>query len=156
MVATLKIIVASSFLFFTLAVHGVVETYQFTDSNLEARYRALSIELRCPKCQNQSIAESNAPISQDLRRILFEQLEAGSSDEEILNYMADRYGEFVRYRPALSGDTVLLWYAPIIFLLLGVGILWVFVKNAINGEGKPYNDRKLSDFDDLDLDNSDP
>ena len=101
---------------------GVIETYQFSDPALERRYQALSEELRCPKCQNQNIADSNAPISQDLRRLLYEQLEAGASDDEIRQYMVDRYGEFVRYRPRFSGATAMLWLAPVLLLLAGLAI----------------------------------
>ena len=110
---------------------AVVETYQFSDPALELRYRKLSAELRCPKCQNQNIAESNAPISKDLRRILYEQLEAGSSDREILDYMSLRYGDFVRYRPVFSRETALLWMAPIAFLFFGLGFLWFVVKRGV-------------------------
>lgn len=101
-----------------MPVAAVIETYEFSDSALEKRYHELSQELRCPKCQNQNIADSNAPIAQDLRRLLFEQLEAGASDEEILAYMVARYGEFVRYRPGFDRATAVLWLAPAILLLL--------------------------------------
>ena len=114
---------------------AVVETYQFSDPALEIRYRQLSAELRCPKCQNQNIAESNAPISKDLRRILYEQLEAGSSDQEILDYMSLRYGEFVRYRPVFSTETAALWIAPIGFLLFGLRFLWFVVKRGVSNAG---------------------
>lgn len=100
---------------------AVIETYEFSSPELEARYRALSQELRCPKCQNQNIADSNAPISQDLRALLYAQLEAGASDEEILEDMVARYGEFVRYSPAASGAALWLWLAPA--LMLGAGFL---------------------------------
>jgi cytochrome c-type biogenesis protein CcmH len=93
---------------------AVIETYEFSDPELEERYRQLSTELRCPKCQNQNIADSNAPISQDLRKLLYQQLEAGANDEEILDYMVARYGEFVRYRPRFSGATAVLWLAPLL------------------------------------------
>lgn len=99
---------------------AVIETYEFSDPALEERYQALSAELRCPKCQNQNIADSNAPISQDLRRLLYEQLEAGASDAEIRDYMVDRYGEFVRYRPSFTGAAVVLWLAPALLLLGGL------------------------------------
>jgi cytochrome c-type biogenesis protein CcmH len=99
---------------------AVIETYEFSSPELEQRFQALSRELRCPKCQNNDIADSNAPISQDLRRQLHEQLEAGASDEEILDFMVARYGEFVRYRPRFAGVTTLLWLAPGFLLLLGV------------------------------------
>ena len=102
-------------------VWAVIETYEFSSPDLERRYHALSQELRCPKCQNQNIADSNAPIARDLRVVLYEQLEAGATDDEILAYMVARYGEFVRYRPGVDRNTVLLWTAP--GLLLGVGAL---------------------------------
>ncbi len=117
-------------LFFTLALaalagsaNAVIETYEFSDPLLEERYQELSAELRCPKCQNQNIADSNAPIAQDLRRLLHQQLEAGASDEEVLEYMVARYGEFVRYRPRFSGATAVLWLAPLLLLALGVLIV---------------------------------
>ncbi|MEP4148008.1 MAG: cytochrome c-type biogenesis protein [Halioglobus sp.] len=109
-------------LLLALPALAVIETYEFSEPSLEKRYRSLSEELRCPKCQNQNIADSNAPISQDLRRLLYEQLEAGSSDDEIRQYMVDRYGEFVRYRPSFSGVTVLLWLAPMLLLAMGLAI----------------------------------
>jgi cytochrome c-type biogenesis protein CcmH len=102
---------------------ALIETYEFSDQALEVRYQQLSEELRCPKCQNQNIADSNAPISQDLRKLLHQQLEAGASDDEILDYMVARYGEFVRYRPRFGGTTVLLWLAPILLLLAAIGVL---------------------------------
>jgi cytochrome c-type biogenesis protein CcmH len=102
---------------------AVIETYEFSTLELERRYRQLSQEIRCPKCQNQNIADSNAPIARDLRVVLHEQLEAGRSDEEILAYMVDRYGEFVRYRPVVDRQTFLLWWSPVVLLVLGVMVL---------------------------------
>jgi cytochrome c-type biogenesis protein CcmH len=101
---------------------AVIETYEFSSAALEERYQLLSAELRCPKCQNQNIADSNAPIARDLRRQLYQQLEQGASDEEIRDYMVARYGEFVRYRPRFGGATAILWLAPAL-LLLGAAIL---------------------------------
>jgi cytochrome c-type biogenesis protein CcmH len=104
---------------------AVIETYDFSSPDLERRYHVLSQELRCPKCQNQNIADSNAPIARDLRVVLFEQLEAGASDDEILTFMVARYGEFVRYRPGMDRNTVLLWAAP--GLLLALGAMGLFI-----------------------------
>ncbi len=101
----------------------VIETYEYSHPHHQHRYQELSAELRCPKCQNQNIADSNAPIAKDLRKILYQQLEQGSSDQEILDYMVARYGEFVRYRPRFSGATAVLWLAPALLLLLGVVIV---------------------------------
>ena len=102
-----------------IAAGAVIETYEFSSPELERRYRQLSRELRCPQCQNQNIADSNAPVSKDLRRLLHRQLEAGSTDDEILADMVARYGEFVRYRPARSGPTLWLWIAPVALLVAG-------------------------------------
>lgn len=109
------------------AAWGVIETYSFSSAELEARYHNLSQELRCPKCQNQNIADSNAPIARDLRVVLYEQLEAGASDDEILDFMVARYGEFVRYRPGVDRNTALLWVSPALLLFAGaLGLLWHF------------------------------
>ena len=133
--------------FLSMAAHAVIETYEFSAPELEQRYQALSAELRCPKCQNQNIADSNAPIAQDLRRILYEQLEAGATDAEILDYMVARYGEFVRYRPAFSTATAVLWLAPLILLLLAAAVAaWVMRRG-----GKPGDDQ-LNDDDRAALD----
>jgi cytochrome c-type biogenesis protein CcmH len=112
------------------SAQAVIETYEFSDPQLEQRYHILSQELRCPKCQNQNIADSNAPISQDLRKLLYEKLEQGASDEEILTDMVDRYGEFVRYRPDARGATLWLWLAPGLMLLGGFFLLALFIRRA--------------------------
>ena len=108
---------------------AVIETYEFSNTELEVRYRQLSTELRCPKCQNQNIADSNAPIAQDLRKLLYQQLEQGASDEEILDYMVARYGEFVRYRPRFSGATAILWLAPALLLLIGLLVAFLTLRS---------------------------
>ncbi len=115
------------------AAFAVIETYDFTDPALQQRYQDLSAELRCPKCQNQNIADSNAPIAKDLRQTLHQQLEQGASDDEILEYMVARYGEFVRYRPRFSGATMLLWLAPALLLLLGIGVVAMTLRRRSDG-----------------------
>ena len=112
----------------SLYANAVIETYEFSTPELEVRYKALSQELRCPKCQNQNIADSNAPISRDLRAIVHEQLEAGASDEEIIVYLVDRYGEFVRYRPGVDNNTFWLWSAPLILLLMALTVVWLQIR----------------------------
>ncbi len=103
-----------------------METYEFSDDSLALRYKTLSAELRCPKCQNQNIADSNAPIAQDLRKLLYKKLEAGASDDQILEHMVARYGEFVRYRPPFRGVTLVLWLMPAA-LLFGAIVIVVMV-----------------------------
>ncbi len=107
---------------------AVIETYDFSDPLLEQRYHSLSQELRCPKCQNQNIADSNAPIAQDLRKQLYLQLQTGASDDQIRQYMVDRYGEFVRYRPAFSGATAVLWLSPVLLLLIAAAVAWLSLR----------------------------
>jgi len=89
---------------------------------LEARARALSKVLRCVVCQNQDIDSSNAGVARDLRLIVRERLVAGDSDEEVLDYVVARYGDFVLFRPPLRPLTYALWFGPIVLLLLGGGI----------------------------------
>jgi cytochrome c-type biogenesis protein CcmH len=113
---------------------AVIETYEFSSPGLEARYKALSQELRCPKCQNQNIADSNAPISRDLRAIVHEQLEAGATDEEIIDFLVDRYGEFVRYRPGVDANTLWLWSAPLILLVMAVAVVVTQIRKDRDGQ----------------------
>lgn len=113
----------------SLPLLAVIETYEFSSPQLEQRYRQLSGELRCPKCQNQNIADSNAPIAQDLRQLLYQQLEAGATNDEILDYMVSRYGEFVRYRPGFGGVTMVLWLAPALLLIAALGVVFIVLRN---------------------------
>ena len=113
---------------------AVIETYEFSSPDLELRYKALCQELRCPKCQNQNIADSNAPISRDLRALVHEQLEAGATDEEIIDFLVDRYGEFVRYRPGMDSNTLWLWLAPIILLVMAVAVVVTQIRKDSDGQ----------------------
>jgi cytochrome c-type biogenesis protein CcmH/NrfF len=94
---------------------------EFSDESLRVRYQQLIQELRCPKCQNQNLADSNAPISLDLRAQVQELLEQGMSDRQIKDYLSARYSDFILYRPEVNKTTWLLWGAPVLFMLLGVG-----------------------------------
>ncbi len=91
----------------------------FEDPEKQARYEKLIDEIRCLKCQNQTIKDSNAFLAGDLRREVRRMIGEGMSDEEIADFLVERYGEFALYRPRMSGKTLLLWVAPFVFLLLG-------------------------------------
>ena len=91
----------------------------FDDPELQARYEKIIDEVRCLKCQNQTIKDSNAFLASDLRREIRRMIEEGKSDAEIYDFLVARYGEFALYRPRMSGKTLVLWIAP--FLLLGLG-----------------------------------
>ncbi|MAT92095.1 MAG: cytochrome C biogenesis protein [Halioglobus sp.] len=135
---------------------AVIETYEFSDPQLEARYQSLSEELRCPKCQNQNIADSNAPIAQDLRRQLHRQLEEGASDEEVLDYMVARYGEFVRYRPRFGGAALALWLAPAALLLVGVVVLVSTVRRRAAGQPQQLSAQEREEVERLLRDGEEP
>ena len=96
----------------------------------EARYQALIAELRCLVCQNQSIAESNAPLADDLRQQVRAQIDAGKSDEEIIEFLTGRYGDFVRYRPAFRGRTLLLWLGPFALLVGAALAATLFIRRS--------------------------
>lgn len=113
----MKLVVAIVLTLFLQSSWAIDAAPAFEDPALQARYERLAGELRCLKCQNETIKDSGAQIAGDLRRELREQIQAGKSDEEILQFLTDRYGDFVRYRPPLSPRTALLWAAPILLLL---------------------------------------
>lgn len=105
-----------------------IDTWEFDDPTQFERYKVLTEELRCPKCQNQTIADSNSPIANDLRAEVHRMLQAEKSNEQIVDFMLDRYGDFVLYRPRLSMGTLLLWFGPVLFLLGGGVILVVILR----------------------------
>lgn len=101
------------------AAHAVLPSEQLADPALEARAREISLGLRCQVCQNQSIDDSNAPLAADLRRAVRERLSAGDSDEAVVAYVVQRYGDYVLMRPPLRWGTALLWFGPALVLLAG-------------------------------------
>lgn len=109
-----------------LAYASPVDTYEFQDEVTKIRFQALTKELRCPKCQNQNLADSNSPIAADLRREVYNLLEQNKADSEIVDFMVDRYGEFVLYRPKVNSMTYVLWFGPAILILFGVVVV-IFV-----------------------------
>ena len=108
--------------------HAAIDTYEFANDGDRERFRELTKELRCPKCQNQDIADSNAPIATDLRREIFRMLGEVKNNQQIIDFMVDRYGDFVRYKPALTGKTALLWFGPAGLLLTGVVVMALIVR----------------------------
>ncbi|OWV76155.1 cytochrome C [Rhizobium sp. R634] len=104
------------------------------DPALEARARTLSAELRCMVCQNQSIDDSNADLAKDLRLLVRERIKDGDSDDQVLNYIVSRYGEFVLLKPRFNNKTVLLWGAPVLLVIAGGLSLLVFARKRV---GKP-------------------
>lgn len=108
-----------------LAMAGV-EVHEFKTPEQEQQYKQLVDELRCLVCQNQNLADSNAELAQDLRQEVYEMIQQGRSNEEIIDFMVARYGDFVLYRPPLKATTVILWVGP--FLILGLGIIMLLIQ----------------------------
>jgi cytochrome c-type biogenesis protein CcmH len=100
------------------------------DPVLEARAKSLQRELRCLVCQGQSIDESNAPLAADLRRLIRQQIQSGQSDDDIKNFLVERYGAFVLMKPPVRQDTFFLWFGPAFLVLVGAGVIGVTVLRA--------------------------
>lgn len=107
---------------------------EFEDEATKKRYYALLEELRCLVCQNQSLADSDAGLAQDLRRQVYNMVQGGASNREITDYMVGRYGDFVLYNPPLKATTVLLWFGP--FILAGIGLVMLVLFLINRGEKK--------------------
>lgn len=121
-------------LFFSLSLHARVEVLDFSSIENEATYNKLIDELRCLVCQNQNLADSNAELAVDMRRKTYEMIEEGKKEQEIVDFMVARYGDFVRYRPPVNKATLLLWIGPFILMLFAVYILMRVIKR--NNEAK--------------------
>ncbi len=113
------------FLLFTPPLLAAIESYEFESTQMEADYYRLVRELRCLVCQNQNLAGSNADLAKDLRRQTYEMLTQGNTPDQVVQYMIDRYGDFVLYRPRLKRDTLLLWFGPFVMLVL---VLWLVIR----------------------------
>ncbi len=116
---------------------------------LEARARALSSELRCMVCQNQSIDLSDAELAHDLRVLVRERLMAGDSDEAVLDYVVSRYGEFVLLKPRFSWRNAMLWGTPVILLLFGGGLVLVLSRNRRKGEPATLTEQESIALDEI-------
>lgn len=112
----------------SLPAVAAIDAYEFKDEATRERFEQLTEELRCPKCQNQNLSDSNSPIAKDLRGEVYRMLDAGENDEAIVDFMVARYGEFVLYRPRVEVETYLLWYGPFGLLLLGVIVVVVITR----------------------------
>jgi len=129
------------------SAYAAIDTYEFKDKDKELRFHELSADMRCPKCQNQNLADSNAAIATDLKQKIYLMLEADKSDTEIVDYMVARYGDFVLYEPRFNAQNAVLWLGPGVLLLLGlIVVIWLTRsrnnKNAENTEQVPELDAK--------------
>ena len=133
----MRVMALTLLLLIPLLVQARVEIHQFDDAAQEARYKQLIEELRCLVCQNQNLADSNAELAQDMRRITYEMARRGETNEQIIDYMVSRYGDFVLYRPPLQRSTLMLWVGPFLILGTAVLVLVLFIRRRSTEQSQP-------------------
>ncbi len=111
-----------------LITYAAEDSYQFQTKEDQARFSALTGELRCLVCQNETLAASNAVLASDLRGQIYQKMIQGKTDKEIVDYLVERYGNFILYRPPLHLTTVGLWFGPFLLLILSIGYLLYYVR----------------------------
>ena len=109
----------------------------FTDAETEVRYQQLTVQLRCLVCQNQNLADSDAPLAQDLRQEIYNMMQAGRTDDEIKQFLIDRYGDFVLYMPPVKSNTLMLWLMPAVLLFGGALVVSIVVRRRKLNPGGP-------------------
>jgi cytochrome c-type biogenesis protein CcmH len=134
MVWSVRFLLVVLALFSAMPLYAVQVDEILPDAKLEARARAISHDLRCMVCQNQSIDDSEAPLARDLRLLVRERLKVGDSDTQVIDYMVARYGEFVLLRPRMSWHTAILWAAPLGILIIG---LFAIVFSVLRRSARP-------------------
>ena len=140
-----KLLLCSALLLLSLSAAAIDTGIAFEDPELQARYENLIAEVRCVTCQNQSIKDSNAFIAADLRREIRRLMVEGKNDDEIADFLVTRYGDFVLYRPRMSGRTLALWIAPFLLILFGGLAIARVVRNRMQ---MPLGDDKQANGDD--------
>ncbi len=131
----LRYLLCLAFLLAAAPVSAQVDTFAFENDEQQQRFRRLSNEFRCPMCQNANLTGSTGGVAEDLRREIHRMILAGNTDAEIEQFMFERYGDFIFYLPRLRADTVLLWFGPLLFLLLGAYIGWRIFRQAKGNQG---------------------
>jgi cytochrome c-type biogenesis protein CcmH len=121
------------------AAHAIDREIAFSDPVMNERYLSLIREIRCPKCLNESIADSDAPVAADLRREVRRLMGEGKSDGEVKDFLSARYGDFVLYRPRMTETTWVMWVGPFVFLLIGGVVFWRIVRSR---GGQPLDDEE--------------
>jgi cytochrome c-type biogenesis protein CcmH len=147
----LRVFALSAFLLFAGALCAqAIEPLPFKNHSEELRFQSLTRELRCLVCQNENLADSNADLARDLRREVFQQMQAGKSDSEIKQYLVDRYSDFVLYDPPVKPGTWLLWFGPLLILLAGAAVVVVTVRkrSRANVAAPPADRSSVNEEDD--------
>jgi cytochrome c-type biogenesis protein CcmH len=122
---------------FSTVALAEIAGFPFKNEAQEERFETLASQLRCLVCQNQSLADSDAPLAQDLRSELYEQIQTGNSNDQIISFLTGRYGDFILYKPAFNARTLLLWLSPLLLFIIGVVCLFRFnLKSGQEAEGE--------------------
>lgn len=125
----MRVLIASLLLLLGWVVQApamaAIDVYTFDNDNQEQVFRELTRELRCPKCQNQDIADSNAGLAKDLRDKTYQMVRQGKDKDEIVDYMVARYGNFILYNPPLMASTLILWLGPLLVIVIGLGVVMI-------------------------------
>ena len=132
-----KILFFLTALFCSVFAWASIDVLNFTSPDQEKEYQQLTQELRCPQCQNNNIADSNATIAVDMRAKVFELLQEGKSKQQVVDYMVQRYGNFVTYDPPLTAATIMLWVLPLLLVLFGIALVLLRrtkIQNAIQNQ----------------------
>ncbi|CNI06070.1 cytochrome c-type biogenesis protein [Yersinia pekkanenii] len=116
------------------SVFAAIDTYNFSSVEQEQQYRELTEQLRCPKCQNNSIADSNAIIAADMRAKVYDLMQQGNTKQQIIDYMVARYGNFVTYEPPVTAATLILWVGPALFVLIGAAVVVLRARRRVEKE----------------------
>lgn len=116
----MKLVLFGCLFVFCISTLAEDQRFPFDSPQMEARFDHLTEELRCLVCQNQSLADSDAPLANDLRKEVYAMIQEGKSDSDIIEFLVARYGEFVLYRPRLNSMTLVLWFAPALLVTIGV------------------------------------
>ncbi len=124
----------------SLTAEAAIDAYPFPNDELRERYNVLIAELRCPQCLNTNLAGSDSMIAKGLRREVHRMLLEGSSDEEILDFMQARYGDFILYEPRLKAGTFLLWFGPVILFLVAFAVALRIVRRSVRRDAEPLTE----------------
>lgn len=124
----LRVLFVAMLAFAGVAHAQAIEPMPFANHAQELRFQQLTRQLRCPMCQNETLADSNAPIARDLRNQIFKLMQEGKSDDQIKQYLVARYSDYILYNPPLKPGTALLWFGPLLILLGGAGVVLVAIR----------------------------
>jgi len=142
----LKPLMILLFCFISSAATSAIDSFEFENAEQAQLFQDLSKQLRCPKCQNQNIADSNAELAKDLRNKTYELVKQGKSEAQIIDYMVARFGNFVRYDPPMTPATIFLWVGPLLSILLGFLFLYGQIRkqNRLDDKLDKEDDNRLA------------